>query len=145
MSQNVPLINGTRHSFASIELVLFGITITGFTAISYKVKQAKTNEYGAGNEPVHRGLGNKEYEASITLMKYEVDRILRALPAGQTLLDIAPFNIAVVYKPQGSDLLITDVLQNCEFTEMGVDTKQGDTKIEVPLPLLPGSILFNKR
>lgn len=145
MVNQPPLINGTRHSFGSIEMVLFGITITGFSAISYKAKQTKENVYGAGNEPVHRGLGNKEYEASITLYKYEVDRILRALQPGQSLLDIAPFNIAVVYKPTGSDLLITDVLQNCEFTEQGIDTKQGDTKIEIPLPLLPGSILFNKR
>lgn len=141
---SAPLVNGTRHSWSSIELVLFGITITGITAISYKKKSNKTNEYGAGSEPVHRGKGNNEYEASITLMKYEVDRIHAALPAGSSLGDIAPFNIAVVYKPEGNDTLKTDIIQNCEFLEQGIDTKQGDTKVEVQLPLLPGGILFNK-
>lgn len=141
---SAPLINGTRHSWASIELVLFGITITGVTAVSYKKKSTITNEYGAGGEPVHRGVGNNEYEASITLMKYEVDRIMAALPAGKSLGDIAPFNIAVVYKPQGNDILKTDVIQQCQFLEQGIDTKQNDTKIEVALPLLPGGILFNK-
>lgn len=142
--QQVPLINGIRHSWASIEIVLFGITITGISAISYKKKKAKTNEYGSGSEPTHRGYGNNAYEASITLMKYEVDRIQRVLPKGQDLTDIAPFNIAVVYKPTGNDVLVTDVLKNAEFMEQGVDVKQGDTKIEVPCPLILAGIQFNK-
>jgi hypothetical protein len=142
---NIPLINGVRHTFASIEIVLFGITLTGLKAISYKKKRTMTNEYGSGDEPDYRGLGNKEYEASITLTKYEVDRITAALPAGQDLTDIAPFNIPVVYKPVGASTLITDVIHNVQFTEMGVDTKQGDTALEIQLPLICAGITFNKR
>lgn len=132
---NVPLINGRAYDFASIQLQLLGQTIIGTTAISYGHKQEKVNNYGAGVNPVSRGYGKREPEASVTLEMKEVERIQAAVPAGGSLLDIKPFPIVVSYV-NDSNALITHTLHNCEFTENKRDMKTGDTNIECELPLV---------
>jgi hypothetical protein len=137
--QQIPLINGRRHSWGDVSVNVLGRTVTGITAISYKKKRNKTNNYGSGSEPDHRGRGNSEYEASITLYDYEVDAIVNTLAEGQDLTDIAPFSIPVVYDT-GNGQIKTDVLQNVEFLEDARDLKQGDTKIERVCPLIIAGI-----
>jgi hypothetical protein len=125
-----PLINGTRHSWASIKINLLGRTITGVTAINYEDKQEKVNNYGAGIYPVSRGLGKYEATASITLHAYETEAINRALGVGKRIQQIAPFDIVVSYMNE-SDQLVTHTIRNCEFTNNKRDVKSGDTVIEV--------------
>lgn len=140
---STPLINGTRHGWSNIEITLFGRIVTGITSIKYDKEVEKENFYGAGSEPVHRGRGNKKSTASIKLYKYEVDAILDSIP-GRDLTDIAPFNIAVVFKPDGADKLRRDILLDCEFTKSGIDVKQGDKMIEVDLPLIISGVKYNQ-
>jgi hypothetical protein len=139
----IPLVNGTRHGWANIEVTLFGRTLTGITNIKYEQEQEKENYYGAGNQPQHRGRGNKKATASIKLYKYEVDAILDTIP-GKDLTDIAPFNIAVIFKPEGSDRLRKDIIHDAEFTKSGYDMKQGDKMLEVELPLIISYVEFNR-
>lgn len=143
------LINGTRHSWANIEIVLFNRPVIGITEINYNQKQEKEDFFGAGNNPVHRGRGNKMATASIKMYKYEVDALNAAAKAaagnpGADITDIAAFNIAVVYKPAGSDILRTDVLHNVEFTELDAAFKQGDRMLEINLPLIVSHIEYNR-
>lgn len=137
---SIPLINGIRHSWASIKVNLLGRTLTGITAISYEETQEKANNYGAGIFPVSRGYGKYEAKGSITLHSYEVDAIIRALGPGKRLIDIAPFDVVITYMPQGSDTLVTHVLRNCEFTGNKRDLKTGDTVIETQLDLIMSHI-----
>lgn len=141
-----PLINGTRHSWGQIALVLFGRPVIGITEINYTQTKEKEDFFGAGTSPVHRGQGQKKATASIKLYKYEVDAIMAAAKAAAginaDLTDIAPFDIAVTYTPVGSDLVKTDVIKNCEFTEQSVATKAGDRMIEVNLPLITSHINY---
>lgn len=137
---STPLINGVRHSWASIDFNLFGRTITGITEIKYSQEQEKEDFYGAGNQPVHRGRGNKKATASIKLHAYEINAIQASLPAGKSLLDIAPFDISVVYTAQGSDQVKEVVIHNCEFTKEEYAMKQGDKNIEVDMPLITSHI-----
>lgn len=136
----IPLINGTRHAWASITVNLLGRLVTGFTAISYEESQNKTNNYGQGIFPVSRGLGKYEAKASITLYSYEVDAILQALGPLKRLTDIAPFDVVISYLPTGSDLLINHVIRNAEFTSNKRDVKQGDTVIETQFELIVSHI-----
>ncbi len=133
-----PLINSRAYDWASISLQLLGQTIFGVTAISYGHKQEKTNNYGAGVNPVSRGYGKREPEASITLEMKEVERIQAAVQQAQpggSLLDIKPFPVVVSYvTPENA--LITHTLHHCEFTENKRDIKTGDASIEVELPLV---------
>lgn len=135
-----PLINGVNYSWANVKLILFGVPVVGITKISYKTKQKKENQYGAGYEPVSRGYGNKEYEGSIEIYTDELKNIIAAAP-NRDLMSIPPFNIDVVFEDANSGFLTQDKLQMCEFMEEGLDASQGDTKLLVSLPLVIGKIV----
>ncbi len=134
-----PYINGTRHSWADVKVNLLGRTVTGITAISYEDKQEKVNNYGAGVNPVSRGIGKYEASAKITLHAYEVEAIQRAIP-GKRLQDIEPFDIEVVFMPKGSDTLVSHTIRNAEFTSNKRELKQGDTVIEIEFELIVSHI-----
>jgi hypothetical protein len=130
-----PMLNGRAYDWASVRMQLLGITVLGVTAISYGTKQNKVNNFGAGNDPVSRGYGQRESNASITLEMKETERIQNALKPGQTLMDIGPFTITVAYRNE-SNKVITHKLMNAEFTENKRDLKAGDTSVMVEHELI---------
>jgi hypothetical protein len=128
------LVNGTSYSWVNVTMVLFGVPVKGITKISYKKKTEKTNNYGAGPEPVSRGIGRTEYEASIELYREEWQRIIDVAPS-KNPLDITPFDIPVVFG--GSRVTAqTDVLKGCEFLEDAFETNEGDTSIKITIPMI---------
>lgn len=135
---NTPLINGQAFDWASVTIQMLGVTIKGVTEINYKVKQAKKNNPGSGVEPSSRGRGGREYEADVTIEEVEVRRILAALPADQSLVDVPPFQIVVSYMV--GTKVYTDKIKNVEFTEEGVAIKEGDTGLVRKLPLIIAGI-----
>lgn len=139
MAAQTPLINGVRYGWSNLRANILGRSMTGITAVSWKTKRAKQNNYGQGSEPDHRVIGKKEYEASVTLSQYEVDAIKATLAAGQDLTDIAPFPITIVYKDD-TNAVKTTVLKNCEFLEEAFSTKEGDMKNEYTCPLIIAGI-----
>lgn len=135
-----PLINGINYSWGNIRIILFGTIITGVTKISYKTKQKKENNYGFGYEPISRGYGNKEYEASIEIYTDELKRIIAAAP-NRAIMEIPPFDIIVQFEDPATGILLTqDTLRMCEFTEEGLDSSQNDSKLLVTLPLVVAAI-----
>lgn len=133
-----PLINGVNYSWASVSVILFGVPLVGITSVSFKRKQAKTNNYGAGVDPVGRGHGKKEYEGSIEIYLDELKKVISAAP-GRDILDIPAFDILIKTGNSASDATI-DILKSCEFTEDPFDAKHGDTALTVKLPLVIGLI-----
>lgn len=134
----IPLINNINYSWANISFVLFGVPITQITKISYSRKQKKENNYGAGYDPVSRGYGNKEYEASIEMYTDQWLQII-ALAPNNDPLQIPPFDIPVIFAIDGQSP-VKDVLRSCEFTEDPFTGSQGDTKLMVTIPLMPAAI-----
>ena len=133
-----PLVNGVNYSWSNIKLVLFGVPVIGITAIEYKRKQTKENNYGMGNEPVSRGYGKKEYEGKITLYRDEWNAIIAAAPSRDPL-DIPWFDIQVSFSGTRVQPAL-DVLRACEFLEDPFTVAQGDTKIMVEIPIIIGLI-----
>lgn len=137
------LINkfGRVAGWNNVKVVMLGRQVEGITALSYKDSVEKENVYGAGNMPVGRGEGNYKAEASITLLKEEVNALLLALGTGKRITDIEPFDIPVIYEYNG--FILKDVIRNVEFTDNGVDVKQGDKSIATQFTLLPSHIDWN--
>jgi hypothetical protein len=133
-----PLINGINYSWANVQIVLFGVPVVGITKIAYKRKQKKENNYGFGSQPVSRGYGNEEYEGSIELYVDEWQRIIAASPNRNPNL-IPPFDIQVLFSGQGVQTN-KHILRSVEFMEDDFDAKQGDTKLNVSIPLIIGLI-----
>ena len=138
----MPLINGVEYGWASVTTNIAGVVETCITAIEFADKQTVENIYGAGQHPVARGYGKIEPSASITLLKSAVEDIRTASPTGR-LQDIAPFDIVVSFVNQGNPKIIKHVVKNCQFTEDPFSGKEGDTKFEITLPLLPSQIIWN--
>lgn len=134
------LINGRSYGWSSISVNIGGRIIEGITAISYNGRQNKTNNNGRGGKPVSRGRGSKEYEASITLEMKEVANILAGIP-GKELTDIAPFPIIVSYQDD-ANVIVNHTLHNVEFLEHPQTAAEGDTSINVELPLIISGITY---
>ena len=137
----IPLINGVAHSWGDIVATIAGVPVTGITAIEYGESQDVTNNYGAGRYPVSRSKGRITPTAKITLYMDEVQAIQKKAINGR-LQDIAPFDINVTYLPE-SGIVTTDVIRNCQFKENARKWKEGDTKQEVELELVPSHIKWS--
>ena len=130
-----PLVNGTAYSWAQIRVTIGGRPVTGITQINYKRTQEKVNNYGAGNAPTSRGRGRKEYEASITLRLGEIQSISRSAENGD-ITNLLPFDITVSFLPEDATIPVNHIIKNAEFTEDFVEVSEGDTSIEMELPLI---------
>ncbi len=133
-----PIVNGVNYSWSNVSLILFGTPVIGILAINYKRKQKKENNYGAGQQPVSRGYGNYEYEGDIELYLDTWKAIIANSP-GRDPLQISPFDIPVTFT--GTGVTTTkDVLRGVEFMEDPLETKSGDTKMTVKIPLIIAGI-----
>lgn len=137
------MFNSEEYSWADIEIVALGRPIVGARRIQYKESQEKVNIYGRGNKPVARSRGNKEYEGELGLLQSELEALQNAVSAGKSVLDIKPFDIVVSYVPEVGGSIRTDILKACEFTENEKGMDQGDTNMEIDLPLIIGDIQYN--
>lgn len=131
------LRNGINYSWGDIKVVLFGRVVTGITSVSYNRKQTKENNYGQGEEPISRGYGNVEYEASLTLYADEL-RALKAsaIAAGTDLLGLSPFDVQVIYGASRTQTFGLDVLKSVEFLEDPLTANQNDTKFLMDVPII---------
>lgn len=133
-----PLINGISYSWSSIQFNLFGVPVAGILAIDFSRKQTKTNNYGAGQEPVSRGYGKKEYDGSIEIYLDEWKKVISAAPSRDPL-SIGWFDIPISYGNSVADAT-QDTLRAVEFLEDPFTAKEGDTKLTVKIPLIIGQI-----
>jgi hypothetical protein len=141
---NTTIVNkfGTMQGWNAVTANFLGRDLEGIKELSYNDSQKKENVYGAGSMPIGRGRGNYEAKASITLLKEEVDAIKRSLPAGKTIIDIAPFDIVVEYQTDNGAIL-KDRIRNVEFMGDGVDVKQNDMTIDRKYELLISHVEWN--
>lgn len=133
-----PLVNGINYSWANISLILFGTPVVGIISITYKEKQEKVNNFGAGSRPVSRGYGRIDCEGEIELYTDTWKAIIAGSP-GRNPLNIPPFDIPVTFGGEGV-LTDKDVLRAVEFMENPFEGKEGDTKLTVKIPLIIAAI-----
>ncbi len=139
--REVPLINGVEPSWANLKVNIAGFPETAIAAVNYEDDQVLENIYGAGQQPVARGYGNITCKASMTLLRSAVEAMRASSDTGR-LQDIAPFDIVVCFIPLNGSTIITHKIRNCQFLKDGLSLKQGDTKEEVVLDMLPSHIEF---
>ena len=121
-----PLVNGRAYDYVDIQLSILGAQLNGVTEINYTSEQEKTNNFGTGIWPTSRGHGARDTSGSIGLNMNEVEALREVAPAGD-LLNIPAFDIVVVFGNVQAPK--THVVKNCEFTNDGVETSQGDSVV----------------
>jgi hypothetical protein len=102
--------------------------------VKYSSKQEKELLHAKGNKPVGIQRGNKTYDGEIGLLQSEYEALRKA--SGGDILDIS-FDLVVAYgNPNNGDVITTDLLVGCEFTEDNTEWKQGDKYQEKTLPFI---------
>jgi len=119
---------------------------TALISITYGAKQEKRDVFVLGQpSAVAEVVGRKIFEGEIVMIQSEFEAMVRSLPEGQDILDIAPFDILVLYLDETTNLAVVDVLKNCSFREYSKSMKNEDDMMEVSLPIRIGSIQLGLR
>lgn len=140
---DIKAFNSEEYGFVDLQVVMLGRPIIGLRGITYKVSQEKTNIYGAGKKPIARGRGQESYEGTVKVLLSELRAMLQSLGNGKSVTTIKPFDITVAYAPSVSDVITSDRLVYVEFTECEIDINQGDTEVEIELPIIMGDVEYN--
>ncbi len=134
-----------EYSGKDCKVAMLGREVNAIS-ISYSAKQEKSNMFVLGKSTPHAEIvGRKEFEGEIVLPQSEFEAIVRSLPAGTDVLDIAPFDIVVLYIDEVTRLAVTDILQDCSISEYQKEMKNEDDMMEISLPLRIGNIKLNVR
>lgn len=132
--------NSQEAAWSDVSISLFGAKCSGARGIAYEKKADKEHIFGAGDEPLTIGSGNKEYSGTLTLLKNNYDKLNEAaMSAGYDDITSVPAQlvfITVSYKSGYNRPKITKVLNGVSFTTSEEGLKQGDKFMEIQLPFL---------
>lgn len=128
------MFNSKEYEWSDVSVVAAGRNITGLRGVKYSEKQDKELIYAKGNKPQGVQTGNVEYSGELTLLQSEYEA-LRVASGGSILK--ASLDIVVSYgNPTKGDVITTDILVGCQFTEDNTEWKQGDKFQEKSLPFI---------
>ena len=128
------MVNTREYEWADISLVVAGRDIKGFRGVKYSEKQEKEAVHAKGNRPHCIQSGNITYEGELTLLQSEYETLRLAM--GGSILSGSLTMVVAYGNPSKGDVMVTDVLSVCEFTEDGTEWKQGDKFQEKSLPFV---------
>lgn len=135
------IINSRAVDGADIKIRALGVDLQGFEAISYEKTPEHQLNFGQGRDGYSYSQGRNAYTGSITLFAETIAEIERALPAGQSLTDIPPFQIVVTYVQNGGTILKDIVTAKFSKNMRGGNTS--DMGLRYQLDLFVLDIVFN--
>ena len=137
---NYPLINGTRHAFASIVLNVGTTQIFGFKAINFKRTRTRAVARGAHPDPLAKTVGDNEYTADLELYVAEYFLLVNTLQtaAGGTVGGYGNqvFTAEVKYSENGFDM-ITIRIKGCTLDDLDASHSQGPDALTIKSQLSP--------
>ncbi len=135
-----PLVNGQRHSFASIELKIDGQVYIGFKSLNYTWTLEPTAIYGNHPDPIGETVGQAKYEGDMELWLAEWNQLQKQLgPSGFAL---RKFDIVVTYSENGFDTL-QDELLGCRIKSVEASQSSGPDGLSRKCSLYIGKILID--
>jgi hypothetical protein len=127
-------------AWSKIKLTLLARTVVGLRGFEAKKTVEKEHVYGSGPDPIDIQDGNKKYECSFTLLKYEVDQMNdAAVLAGYEDITEVPHTLigaTIEYKKNLTDKIRVTSIAGIAFTELPEGMKQNDKMHEITLPAL---------
>lgn len=128
------MFNSREYEWNDVRALVGGRPLTRLRSVRYKVSKEKELLYGTGNEPVSIQSGNKAYEGEVAMLRSEYETLAQS--GGGSVLDLQ-VDIVVSYgNPANGDVMVTDKLLGCQFTEEENSMTQGDKNEEVTLPFI---------
>jgi hypothetical protein len=133
-----PLINGDRHSFASVEIQFNNLSIGGFTAINYEALLDGQPVRGAGPLVIGHTIGLASWTGDFEMLLEEWNFFQASLGPGFMQ---QYFNIRVTYAARGMSTIV-DTLSGCRVKSVGASgqSSSGDALVrKVPLLITSGN------
>ena len=128
------MVNTREFEWSDISLVVAGRDIKGLRGGKDSEKQEKEALYAKGNKAHCIQSGNIAYEGELTLTQSEYETLRLAMGGG---ILSGSLSMVVAYgNPSKGDVMVTDALSGCEFTEDATEWKQGDKFQEKSLPFV---------
>jgi hypothetical protein len=144
---SVPLVNGFRHSWASVEIKLAGV-IFYITAVNYERTRSRTLVKVNHPDPISKTRGSNEYKADCEMLlaeftAFQAALLIASLATGGLLGygDIF-FDVVVQYTENGLDT-VTDTIKNCTLDSTKAANQEGTDPSKRTFDLGPLKILFN--
>jgi hypothetical protein len=137
------MFNSEEYGWNDSHVVMLGRPVFGLVSVKYKEAQEKNNIYGKGKKPRRRGRGRVTFDGEIKILGSELWALMQSYGNGKSILSIPPFDIVHAFSPEEGGLVSTNILKYVEFTEVEVSIKEGDTHIEITLPVIVGDIEWN--
>ncbi|MDR2147723.1 MAG: hypothetical protein LBE91_14815 [Tannerella sp.] len=132
-------INGREYEWADISLIVGGVPIIGFRAVSYKRAREKEAMFAKGRKAHSIQSGNETVEGSLTFTQSQLEA-LEAATGGNLLT--AKVDVVVSYGAElnaesvASSAISTDIIIGVDFTEYEKGMQQNDKFMEIELPFL---------
>ena len=126
------MFNSREYEWNDVRATIGGRLITRLRSVRYKRSKEKELLYGAGNEPVSIQSGNVAYSGEIGLLRSEYETL--AARGGGSVLDLQ-VDIVVSYG-NPPDVMVTDKMMGCQFTDEENAINQGDKNEEILLPFI---------
>ncbi len=130
-----------EYAWEDYSCYLGGKRVKMIVGAKYRKQRSKEYIYGEGSSPQAIGRGNVSYEASVTVKLSELEAMIDS--AGGDITEIEAFTVIHKYQRKGSNRIITDIMYECEFTEQAKEILQGNTSVEVELPIMPLRIAYD--
>lgn len=125
---------------------MLGATIVGIRGFEFNKNVEKEYLHAAGNEPIDIQTGNKTYPGSLTLLKYEVDRMNEAARAAgfedYTEVPHEAVTITCVYRKQLTDKPSSVTCIGVAISALSASMQQNAKMTEVPLPFIAMKTVF---
>lgn len=143
-----PLINGVRHSMAS--LANGGLLITsdvrnwtsnGWNKLSFERTRDRGEVRGPHPDPIGMTRGQNKYTASLTLYLAELNYLVQEVLGGPGYGD-RPFSIVLQYLSNGLDTVKVEI-RGCHLDKQAVDNSVGTDATMVEIDLHPIKIIWN--
>jgi hypothetical protein len=134
------LINGRRHSFASIKMRIRGTERKCIKEINYSDNLDQGEERGTGPEKLGKTRGDYKAEADCTFFKKEHVKLVAEFGDGFMEED---FDIVVTYVETPGDGVTTDVIVGCNIAGNDAKNSQGTDPSTVACKLNPTWIKWN--
>ncbi len=128
------MFSSKQYAWSDISVSIGGKVLQGITAIEYAQKREKELIYGRGDDPHSIGRGKNSYEGKVSIWQSELEAMVQST-ASKNLLSLS-FDLIVSYVPEDGGPIVTDILQNVEFTEVKKSMKQGDKNMVIEMPII---------
>ena len=137
-------------AWAQTSLKLLGATITGIRGFEFKKTIEKELIFAAGDEAIDITSGNKSVSGSITLLKYEFDKLNDAAQlAGYDDISEVPHTailLTCAFKlNETAPVRVLETPLGAAFMDLTVAMQQNAKMTEVPLPFIAQKLTMRKR